>query len=309
MYEKEYRKLVLDKFEQQLTAGALPPELLAPKRSSLRDHCINVCRERYQKKDEPLLKSFYGERENPAAYLIAVQNCDAEEFRTLNNFLNDRSKGTSFKNISMLAWMIDFEPRPFRDDLKMPVQPDTAILPPLTGTGIPEPASEPPVQETTTEPEVPTPVHEGDHDKPGEERTEQEISMEPRFRRKEIWPWLAALLLVIALTYYFMGQKPPPVTGGCMVWTGELYQPVPCGYKPADHTIPVIALDTTVLRHFRKIMNADTLTANAIGKVWCVKVNGRYEYYTDSAAHPLYPEKPLRRLTPYIMNNNPPPRN
>ncbi|WPU96252.1 hypothetical protein SNE25_12060 [Mucilaginibacter sabulilitoris] len=52
-------------------------------------------------------------------------------------------------------------------------------------------------------------------------------------------------------------------------------------------------------------MKDDTLTANSIGKVFCVKVNGKYEYYTDSAANPVYPEKPLRRLTPFIMNNNP----
>ncbi|MES2112225.1 MAG: hypothetical protein V4577_25945 [Bacteroidota bacterium] len=309
MYEKEYRKLVLDKFEQQLTTGALPPELLAPTRSSLRDHCIKVCRERYQKKDEPLLKSFYGERENPAAYLIAVQNCDAEEFRTLNNFLRDRRKGTSFSNISMLAWMIDFEPRPFHQDLKMPVQTDAPLPPTLTETRRPEPAGEAPVQKTTPEPEVSPQTTAVDHAKPGDEQPVPEISTEPPSPGKKIAPWLAALLLVIVVTYYFLTQNPAPSTGGCMVWTGEQYQRVPCAYKPEDHNLQVIALDTIVLRHFKKIMKADTLTANAIGKVWCVKVNGRYEYYTDSAAHPLYPEKPLRRLTAYIMNNNPPPGN
>ncbi|MDB5122441.1 MAG: hypothetical protein JWP94_570 [Mucilaginibacter sp.] len=305
MYEKEYRKLVLDEFEKKLVMGTLPPELIAPTRSSLRDHCINACKERYQKKDEPLLKSFYGERENPAAYLIAVQNCDAEAFRTLNNFLNYRSKGTSFKNISMLAWMIDFEPRPFREDLKIPVQPDAEIPSPLTETGSSEPTSESPVQETTSDPEGPPPAPEGDNAKSGDEQPGREISTEPSSHGKKIWPWLAALLLIIAVTYYFTAYNRLPIIEGCMVWTGEQYQPVPCAYKPADHMIPVIALDTIVLRHFKKIMKDDTLTANSIGKVWCVKVNGRYEYYTDSAAHPLYPEKPLRRLTPYIMNNNP----
>jgi hypothetical protein len=304
MYEKEYRKLVLDAFEKMLAKGDLPPELLGPTRSSLRDHCINVCNERYQKKDEPLLKSFYGEKENPAAYLIAVQHCDAEAFRTLNNFLRNRRKGTSFSNISMLAWMIDFEPRPFHADLKVPVQPDTAIPPTLTETDNPKPANKPPVTETTSGPEVLPPAPEGDHAKPGDELTGQEISP-----GKKILPWLTALLLVIAVTYYFTAYNHQQATGGCMVWTGEQYRQVPCTYKPEDHTVPVIALDTTVLTHFKKIMKADTLTANAIGKVWCVKVNGRYEYYTDSAAHPLYPEKPLRRLTGYIMNNNPPPGN
>ncbi|MDB5141130.1 MAG: hypothetical protein JWR12_3046 [Mucilaginibacter sp.] len=305
MYEREYRKLVLGDFEQKLATGALPPELIAPTRSSLRDHCIKVCKGRYQKTDEPLLKSFYGERNSPAEYLIAVQNTDAEEFRTLHNFLK-RRKGTSFLNISMLAWMIDFEPRPFREDLKMPTLPDAEAPQRLTEKGSPEPVNEPPVQELTSEPEVPQPATEGDNAEPGDGQFLQEISTKPPPPGKKIWPWLAALLLVIAVTYYFIPHNRPPLTEGCMVWTGEQYQPVRCGYKPEDHTIPVIALDTTVLKHFRKIMKDDTLTANSIDKVWCVKVDGRYEYYTDSAAHPLHPEKILRHLTQYIMNNNPP---
>lgn len=294
MYEREYRKLVLDDFEQKLKDEALPPELLAPTRKSLRDHCIKVCTERYKKKDEPLLKSFYGERENPAAYLIAVQNADAEDFRTLNNFLRDRSKGTSFINICMLAWMIDFEPRPFRDDLEPPVTPAPQPEPVTTSTAPPQPGAAEPPPAT------------GDRET-NDEKIENPLPPdEPGIPRIGIYATAAAMLIALT-TYYLVAYRHSAAaeTGGCMVWTGEEYHRVDCSYKPGAGGIAAIPLDTAVLRRFKKIMRDDTLTANSIGRVFCVKIDGRYEYYTDSAANPVHPERPLRPLTQYIMNNNP----
>jgi hypothetical protein len=294
MYEREYRKLVLDDFYRKRAVGLLPPELLAPTRKGLRDHCVKVCTERYKKKDEPLLKSFYGERENPAAYLIAVQNAEAEDFRTLNNFLKDQSKGTSFLNISMLAWMIDFELRPFRDDLEIPI-----VLTPE-----PEPIAIPtqPAQPSTPEP------HPETIDKnPVDEKPENPLPPDnPGIKRP--WVYAAVLLLLISLAacYFFTHQGPSAnEKGACMIWTGEQYQRVVCSYKPEAGGIAAIPLDADVLKHFKKITKEDTLTANSIGKVYCVKIDGKYEYYTDSAANPVHPERPLRRLTQFIMNNNP----
>jgi hypothetical protein len=294
MYEREYRKLVLDDFERKFAAGVLPPEMLAPTRKDLRDHCVKVCAERFKKKDEPLLKSFFGERENPASYLIAVQNSNAENFRTLNNFLKDRSKGTSFTNISLLAWMIDFEPRPFREDLEPP--PGIGTKPEIISNPVPLPQTE-----------VLTPIPVINDKNPIEEGPGNSLPLNgPPVKRP--WGYIATLLLPVSLTaYYFVARYDFPATdkGGCMIWTSEKYQQVACSYKSEDRSISVIPLDTAVLRRFKKILKDDTLTANSVGKVFCVKINGKYEYYTDSAANPIYPEKPLRRLTLYIMNNNP----
>jgi hypothetical protein len=293
MYEREYRKLVLDDFEQKLAAGILPPEIIAPTRKSLRDHSIKVCTERYRKKDEPLLKSFFGEKENPAAYLIAVQKAEAEKFRTLNNFLKDRSKGTSFTNISILAWMIDFEPRPFREELELP----------LIGASELEIISEPILARQPESPELP-PVP--DNSNPIGDKTEKPLPTEkPGVVR--LWAYATGLLFVSLTAYYFFTHHGLTTIdkGGCMIWRGEKYQQVPCNYKSEDGNVSAVPLNIAVLRHFKKIMKDDTLTVNSIGKVFCVKIDGKYEYYTDSAANPVYPEKPLRRLTPYIMNNNP----
>lgn len=294
MYENEYRKLVVDAFEKGLAAGVLPPELTAPTRKSLRDHCINVFIERYSKKDEPLLQSFYGKRENADAYRIAIQNANAEEFRTLNNFLRDRSKGTSFKNICMLAWMIDFEPRPFREDLKMPI----------IATQNPESMSEPVTVHQAELPKASEPVFDGEN--PDDQTAVKSPEDSSGMRRSLVY--VIALLMVGSLSAYYIFARFHPrenENGKCMIWTGERYQRVSCNYKSTDGSISPIPLDTGVLRRFKKIMKDDTLTANSIGKVFCVKIKGQYEYYTDSAEHPIDKNVRLRPLTQFIMNNNP----
>ncbi|PWG79533.1 hypothetical protein [Pararcticibacter amylolyticus] len=301
MYEKEYRKLVVDAFEQKLAEGSLPPELIAPTRKSLRDHCIKVCTERYDKKDEPMLRAFFGGKENAFAYRIAIQNTKAEKFRTLHNFLKDRSKETSFPNISMLAWMINFEPRPFRCDLEAPGTRSPGHE--RQSESVSEPQSELP--ETPPLPPPPDSGNPGDGDpsggKPGGD------SPSGGFRIKKILGYVSAVLLagslitygVIAYRKYIKNEN-----GGCMIWTGEKYKRVVCSYKSEDPNISAKPLDTAVLRYFKKITKDDTLTANSIGKVFCVKIRGQYEFYTDSAEHPLYNQIRLRPLTQFIMNNN-----
>jgi hypothetical protein len=310
MREEDYRKLVIAEFDRQKRAGVLAPELLAPTRKDLRDHCVKVCTERYKKKDEPLLKSFYGERNSQAEYKIAVQNADAEDFRNLHNFIWKR-RGRAFLNVCMLAWMIDFEPRPFRDDLEPPVivVPEEGEIPESTAGPIPQAEvpvtapveGNPPLE--IPEPEIPEPIFVTiDTDTDGKE-PEKPLGPD-RSKLKKRWVYGALIILLCTTAYYIITHQ---VTGneGCMVWTGEKYRPVPCTYTPQNGGLAAIPLNTAVLKHFKKIMKDDTLTANSIGKVFCVKINGKYEYYTDSAANPVYPEKPLRVLTRYIMNNNP----
>jgi hypothetical protein len=286
MYEAEYKKLVLDDFEKKLATGVLPPELTGPQRKSLRDHCIRICVERYQGKDEPLLESFFGKRDRPEAYVVAIRNAKAEQFRNLHNFLKDRTKGTEFINICLLAWMINFEPRPFHAGLRSP-----PILPPA-----PAPGSE---QKTPEQP----PVTGG--------KILTTLKPLPFISAKiptinKPWIYLAGLLIVLLIGSYYLAFKDFTASeiGACMIWGGEQYKRVDCNYRSKDGSISAIPLDTAVLRRFKKIMNSDTLTAHSIGRVFCVKNNGQYDYFTDSAANPIYPERRLRPLTQYIMNNN-----
>lgn len=145
MTQSEYRELVLKDLDRKLATRFLPMELVTPTRKSLKDHSINICSQRFDAKDEGILTSVFGLRENKAAYIIAIQNSSAEDFKTLHNFLKDRSINTSFTNICLLAWMIDFEPRPYHPDLKSPEPKESGKRNPTT-----PPVSDGPKKNRTT---------------------------------------------------------------------------------------------------------------------------------------------------------------
>lgn len=60
--------------------------------------------------------------------------------------------------------------------------------------------------------------------------------------------------------------SPSGITGGCMYWAEDHYQPAPCN-QPIENTL-VVALDTLKLTHFKRITRPDTITTKSLGKVW-----------------------------------------
>jgi hypothetical protein len=272
MIEEEYRVLVLAEFDQKLAAGLLPPELTSSTRKSLKAASIKACAQRFDPKDGPLLSSFFEPKENAVAYVKAIGLTSSEKFRTLNNFLNDRDIYTGFENICLLAWLIDFQPRPYHPGLKTPERPGPIVGPPIPPTG----GEDPP----------PPPRRES-----GKTNT----------------PVVLYVCLAIALTivsYWVLTHKTITRTEHCMYWNKDHFEPISCNEKPADTTIAVLALDTAKLQHFKKITRADTLTAASIGKVWYANINHHLEFYTSSGQHPLYSETYLIPLTTGILNSS-----
>ena len=90
----------------------------------------------------------------------------------------------------------------------------------------------------------------------------------------------------------------------CMYWTGDHYQPISCSQKVKDTL--VIALDSTRLVGFKRIMQEDTITSKSIGIVWYARLKGQIEYYTSegNGNHPVELGTPLHRLTPYMLKTH-----
>lgn len=87
-----------------------------------------------------------------------------------------------------------------------------------------------------------------------------------------------------------------------MYWTGDSYELIDCNEKVGNSSI--IPLDTQKLNHLQKITSPDTLTKDALGKVWYTKIAGEHQFFTDSGAHPLDTQKKLKPLTRYILSNH-----
>lgn len=308
----DYQSLVLHDYREKKASGRLPLNLLHPTPAKFKSECIAVCEERYLKKDEKLLIAFFRRRDDAAAYRQAIKQFDTEKFKPLCNFLRGTTNSTDEKNIELLAWLINFEPRPY---------------PAWQNLGNQEPAGEPVLPEANNaEPEEKAEENTG---KPKEARTtghnpglkeEEKVLTDAKGflngikapgraaalgRKRNIWLLSTALILIVTATYFVLrstAQSQPDLTGfeRCMYWASDHYQPVLCNQKVDD--TPVYALDSLKAANFRKIILPDTITTKALGRVWYVKVNGKIEFYTSGGFHPVYPEKRLRPLTAYIID-------
>lgn len=277
MLEQEYKADVLADFDRKVKESRLPPSLVSPTPGGLKAEAVSACEHRFLPKDEVLLRSFFKQKESPTAYRFAISKDDASVFKPLVNFLRDRSIDTKFKNIELLAWLIDFEPRPFH--------------PGLLRNAFPGMATEAPLQVSPPAPEVILP--EGFEDPLADKTVTEE--------RKRILVF-GLLVIIIALTGFWLIRRSagnPNGKEGCMIWDNDHYQPVDCH----DPTAQGIArkIDHKLVDHFQKILKPDTLTLHSIGKVWYAKYKGRVEFFTAEGYYPLDSNRRLLPMSDYIL--------
>lgn len=292
----EYQSFVLQDYERKKAAVSLSHRMLHLTPSKLKDECEVVCKQRYERKDDKTLEEFFGQGGDKDAWLRAIRRCGTDKFKPLVNFLRGNTGKTEEKNIELLAWLIDCELRPYEVAKRN-------IINGIDVHGV-----------------VPGELPKDDNEKEEEIGPAEESRLERRekvsaqmdfnkpasyFSAKKIIIMLI-ILATVSVGIYLVWQKPPIVvfTGpqGCMYWAGDHYQQVSCNEKIVGAM--VIALDSEKLNHFRKITKPDTITENSIGKVWCVKVNGNYEYYTSDGFHPIDQRLRLRRLSEYVFRNH-----
>ncbi|UOU99424.1 hypothetical protein MUU74_05550 [Chryseobacterium daecheongense] len=93
--------------------GKLSLNLVAPTPAKLKQECSIVYSERYKEKDGKTLRLFFLPKDDSTDYGISIRNTDTDRFKPLSNFLKGKTSETEDKNIELLAWLIDFEPRPY----------------------------------------------------------------------------------------------------------------------------------------------------------------------------------------------------
>ncbi|WP_131797309.1 hypothetical protein [Chryseobacterium kwangjuense] len=93
--------------------GELSLHLTEPTPSRLKSECMTVYSERFNEKDNKALRLFFQTKEDTADYSSSIRNIDTDKFKPLCNFLKGRTSDTDAKNIELLSWLIDFEPRPY----------------------------------------------------------------------------------------------------------------------------------------------------------------------------------------------------
>lgn len=309
MFE-DYRKKVKLVYDQKKEADAISMNLIHPTTARLKRECIKVYRERYSRKDDYILNSFFEpSTEKEFDYGQIIKNFDVDKFRPLRTFLLEGKIVPLEKNIELLAWLIDFEQRPYSvfeksyeeaEDNKTKV-----VTAPFNEVDINDitNASKPDSKEKSeaggTE-KVKVIATDGittgkTHSKTEKLKTRKKPILTSKFNIGIFS--LTVVLAIICGTYLVSGDEPPQE---CMYWTGDHYQAISCN-KKIDNTA-IIALDTSKLNHLQRITEPDTLTASSLGKVWYTKVDGELEFYTANGYHPLDDDKRLMPITVYMLN-------
>jgi hypothetical protein len=280
--------------------------LLLPTPAKLRDECVNVFRTRYTNKDEECLKNFFGVRANQNAYLKAIEQCNIGKFKPVISFMTKDNHTPKEKVIELLAWLIDFQPRPYvrerviiTDDYEMlggtkrNLQP--VDLNPHTATGGDTPTVERQQRDGDSF------ILKGDDSFPGPPSSGKPYSL---YKKIAVLA-LAVVVIVAGLFGWQFANKPPKTViigqQKCMFWAGYEYKLVSCDQK-LGNTL-VIAWDSLMLAQLKKISRPDTITKQHIGKVWYIRRNGRVECFTAGGAYPPDPKYRLRPITNTIVDN------
>lgn len=286
----DYRSLIIQDYKKKKISNELPLRLSQSTPGNLKEECIAVCRERFQRKDEMVLRSFFGQADGMKAYLKAIEDCKTDKFKPLDNFLKGVTSNTEDKNIELLAWLINFEPRPYKLGERYDVPPAEPIE--ALSLEVQNPVID---KAPKFDPEPHTQL---DLEKEGKYRSQQNVSGKQKGYAKIRMAGIAILVLIlVGLASYWIWDTG---SGQCMYWAGDHYEQIPCAPKPDDSL--VVALDAKKKNRFKRITDLSSINKKSIGKVWYVKVNDTIEFYTSDGFHPTAPQLRLKPITKYIID-------
>lgn len=307
----DYQQLVMRAYERKKANNTLPHGLMYLTPAKLKEECVKKCTTDVNRRDEKIIRDFCGDLNKGRSCHAIMQRCDTDKFRPLVNYLKEKTENTDEKNIELLAWLIDFAGRPWEigktvtgDDEESgapalnevnPVTDSPAILP---ATRSDESTGNPVI------PEIPgmlTLMGSSKGKESGAVKTAETVNQK-KLSGRSAKTLAAAVMLSLALGtggMWWWKDKTGP-GGNCMYWHEDHYEPVACNQKIPNAR--VIALDTMKLKNFRKITRPDTITYQALGKVWYSKINGKFEYYTYGGEHPVVFDHQLKPITIYIID-------
>lgn len=291
MFEN-YKEAVLSDYQKKKKDPNFSLNLLNPAPARLRDECGKVYEERYiPSDDDNMLRLFFGPKNDTGDYLQIITKFDPDKFRPLVNFLKGITTDPEVKNVELLAWLLDFESRPYatwKNKKKGRYIPSPT---PSPGTKLPwkkigltslllilavvlgltkyssgdDETGTPSTKDTpqTTNPSTTLPTANS-------KNKSNETNSSPIEKKQ------------------------------CMYWADDHYEPVSCDKLLGDTA--KVAIDEQKVALFKKITQPDTLTRNSLGRVWYVKIGGTIEYYTSEGFHPIQTDRKLKKLTDYMLN-------
>jgi len=283
----DYKAAVINSYQQKMKEGSLSLNLQQPTPAKLKKECLSVFGIRRSHNDLEILSQFFGHRAEDAAYEAAIRTMDTDKFRPLVKLLIGKVRDTEDKNIALLSWLIDFNPRPYRfrssltnnetDAEGNKEHADTFIIAEKPGTAPLEAENLNLVSGMGTA---------------GAPKSGNKMNYFHEYKKQGLIGLGFLIISVLGISFYT--SKPQ-----CMYWTGDQYEAIACD-KKAPNIQPVLA-DDFKLEHFKRITKRDTLTYQDINKVWYASVDKQIEFYTTDGEDPRLAGRQLKPMSKYIF--------
>ncbi|MBV7532846.1 hypothetical protein [Chitinophaga sp. sic0106] len=301
----DYQTQVYADYENKKANNALSHRLVHPTPAKIREECIAVCHERYRTKDEEILRTFFGKKDSVPEYIQAIRKHDPDKFKPLVNYLRKQISNTDVKNIELLAWLTDFESRPYQIGRRYQTNlQETNKVEEILSEEVAQkeviPKKEPKsISTTNDEPQKEEKVSNLLWNKWMMLRPAGYLSKQSAFRKKGL---AGLMFFILSITGYWSYQRyyGRLLAGkeSCMYWAGDHYIQVSC--NQTFHDTLVIGLDSFKLKNFKKITQPDTITLNAVGNVWYSKKDNNIEFFTAPGYHPIQ-QRRLKPISEYII--------
>lgn len=112
MFE-DYLKAILADCEKKRTDKTLSQNLSNPTPGDFRNECITVFRERPLSNDDEALRLFFGAADKEIGFARNIENSKAVQYKQMPKILKGDISSPNRKYIELLAWLVDFNQRPF----------------------------------------------------------------------------------------------------------------------------------------------------------------------------------------------------
>jgi hypothetical protein len=327
---EDYQDLVLATYREKCEERKLHLNLLKPTTVKLKRECLK----KYDGSDEAkdVFSDFFDKDKMDNISLILSQ-ADPGDFRALLNHINGITTKTDEKNSELLAWLIDFRPRPSTTYYKSfdtsavrsdELQTETTGGDDREGDSLGEDESNvdgelekqdglvgDAKESTVGTADIVIIEQLIDEEHDGEEEIITgdpfETDYIPRFSPRQIIIACTLLLSICSISYMIWERMPtkvrtPSLGENSMYWDGDHYEPVKNGaQKPG---VAIIPLDLTLLQQQRKITLPDTMTKYSLGKVWYKGYKDNHEYFTTAGVYPPDTLRTLKKFSPGILKDH-----
>lgn len=119
---KDYINLIVKAYDEKKDANLLSQLLTYPTTANIRQECLNVYNEKIRKGEpieENTLRAFFGVPPAGKNFGYVIERYNADRFRPLKSLIKREIKNPALVNVELLAWLINFTPRPLSNAQKV----------------------------------------------------------------------------------------------------------------------------------------------------------------------------------------------